>query len=143
MAINTSYRKHWISFLSSYSQIFFSDSRILGSLLLIVSFMDYWSGLFGALSVIVSLFFAHRLGFNKEQTEDGVFTYNSLLVGLGIGLYFEPSLSLLLFTFVVSMMVLLLSVGISWTKFWLLRRPSEHCCFHCSLYPIIIVAILF
>ncbi len=105
--------KHWNSFLLSYSQVFFSNSKILGSLLLLVSFMDFWSGFFGVFSVLVSLVFARQLGFEKESTDKGVFTYNSLLTGLGIGLYFQPSFSLLLYTLVISLLVLFLSVGIS------------------------------
>ncbi|OYT15609.1 MAG: peptidase M23 [Bacteroidetes bacterium 4572_77] len=107
------YKDHKNSFFLSYSQIFFSNSKILGVLLFLVSFMDAWSGLFGAFSVLVSLFFSHGLGFNKQQTQSGVYTYNSLLTGLGIGLYFEPSFSLLFFSFVVSLLVLLLSVSFS------------------------------
>ena len=107
------YRRHINSFLLSYSQIFFSTNRILGSILFIVSFIDYWSGIFGAFSVLTSLFVANRLGFDKKAVQAGALSYNSLLTGLGIGLYFQPSLPLLVFTFFVSLMVLMLSVGIS------------------------------
>jgi len=107
------YRQHANSFILSYSQIFFSTNRILGIILALVSFIDYWSGLFGAFSVLSSLFIANRLGFDKKAINAGALSYNSLLTGLGIGLYYEPSLSLLVFTFFTSLIVLMLSVGIS------------------------------
>ena len=107
------YRQQANSFILSYSQIFFSTNRILGIILVLVSFIDYWSGLFGAFSVLSSLFIANRLGFDKKAINAGALSYNSLLTGLGIGLYYEPSLSLLVFTFFTSLIVLMLSVGIS------------------------------
>ena len=85
----------------------------MGTILFFVSFLDYWSGLFGAFAVLTSLFIANRLGFDKKAIQAGALSYNSLLTGLGIGLYFEPSFSLFVFTFFVSLIVLLLSVGIS------------------------------
>ena len=107
------YKRRFESFILSYSQIFFSTNKILGVILLLVSFMDVWSGVFGAFSVLVSLFIANRLGFDKKSTELGIYSYNSLLTGLGIGLYFAPSFSLILYTFVVSLVVLFLSVAIA------------------------------
>ncbi len=97
------------SLLLSYAQIFFSNQKIFGALLLLVSFFDFWSGFMGVFSVVVSLFIARQLGFDKTKTETGVFSYNSLLTGLGIGLYFEPSFSLFIFAFFISLLVLLLS----------------------------------
>jgi len=113
MIKTSTYRRHVNSFLLSYSQIFFSTNKILGIILVLVSFIDYWSGLYGAFSVLTSLFIANRLGFDKKSISAGALSYNSLLVGLGIGLYYEPSFSLIIFTFFTSLIVLMLSVGIS------------------------------
>ncbi|NOR86142.1 MAG: peptidoglycan DD-metalloendopeptidase family protein [Bacteroidales bacterium] len=107
------YQLHFNSFILSYAQIFFSTNKISGAILFVVSFIDFWSGMFGALSVVVSLFIANRLGFDKKHTQSGLYSYNSLLTGLGIGLYYEPSFALLIFTIVISLIVLLLSIGIS------------------------------
>jgi len=109
---DTTYRQHLNSFIFSYSQIFFSTNKILGSILVLVSFIDYWSGIFGALSVFSSLFIANSLGFDRKSIQAGSLTYNSLLTGLGVGLYFQPSFALLIFTFFTSLIVLMLSVGV-------------------------------
>ena len=99
------------SFFLSYSQIFFSTHRVFGIILVVVSFLDFWSGLMGAFSVLVSLVFAHQLGFDKKTINNGVYSYNSLLTGLGVGLLFQPSLAVYIFAFFVSLLVLLLSVA--------------------------------
>lgn len=104
---------HIDSFLNSYSQIFFSSEKLFGSILFAISFFDPWSGLMGAFSVLLSLFIAHQLGFDKKSIQSGIYSYNSLLTGLGIGLYFQPSLALYVFAFFVSLIVLFLSVSLS------------------------------
>lgn len=113
MKADIRYRQKINGFILSYSQIFFSNNKILGAILILVSFFDFWSGFTGAFAVLTSLLIATQLGFDKVSAEKGVYTYNSLLTGLGIGLYFEPSIQLLIYTFFVSLVVLLLSVGIA------------------------------
>lgn len=111
--MTTSINNHIESFLNSYSQIFFSSGKVFGVILFIISFFDPWSGLMGAFSVFSSLFIAHQLGFDKKSLQTGVYSYNSLLTGLGIGLYFQPSIAVYIFAFFVSLIVLFLSVNLS------------------------------
>ncbi|MCB8993998.1 MAG: urea transporter [Bacteroidales bacterium] len=84
------------SVLNSYSQIFFSTSKVLAVSLLIISFFDYGAGISGLISVLIANFLAHILGYNKYYLKSGIYGFNSLLVGLGVGLLFQPSLPLYL-----------------------------------------------
>ena len=84
------------SVLNSYSQIFFSDNKIFAGMLVVVSFLNFWAGLLGLLSVLISSAVAWWLGFSKFYIKKGVYGFNSLLVGLGLGIYFEPNFQLLL-----------------------------------------------
>ncbi len=98
------------SILFSYSQIFFSNNKIFASILFVVSFFDIYAGASGLLAVIVSNFIALQLGFSKENIKKGLYGFNSLLVGLGVGLYFQASVELYLIVFLLSILTLFLSL---------------------------------
>ena len=79
------------SVLNSYSQIFFSTSKVLAVFLMLISFFDYGAGLGGFLAVVIANSLAAGLGYNKYLIGTGLYGYNALLVGLGIGLFYQPS----------------------------------------------------
>lgn len=99
-------------FLSSYAQIFFSDNRWFAWLLLIVSFIDLYAGLAGAFAVLVSNLAAHSMGFSSWFIRKGYYGYNSLLVGLGFGLTFQPGLAFYLLLAVAALLTFLFVVAI-------------------------------
>ncbi len=82
--------------LTSYSQIFFTESKILASILVVVSFIDWWTGLSGLIAVITAIALSQLLGYSEIITKKGLFSFNALLVGLGIGTYFLPGTEALL-----------------------------------------------
>lgn len=97
---------------NSYGQVFFSDQRLFAVILFIVSFFDLYAGLFGLLSVLTTNFAGFLLGFDKKTISKGVFGFNSLLVGLGLGVYFEPGIHMLLVIFMGAILTLLISVSL-------------------------------
>jgi len=86
----------------SYSQIFFAENKILASILLVVSFIDGWTGLSGVIAVITALVLAEVLGYDKTAIKKGLFSFNSLLVGLGVGTYFSPAIEVVLLLIIAS-----------------------------------------
>lgn len=93
MSVPTIIKKEIVqSVLNSYSQIFFSNSKLLAFSLIIISFFDYGAGIGGLLAVIVANSLAWGLGYNKYLVSTGFYGYNALLVGLGIGLFYQPSI---------------------------------------------------
>ncbi|MCF6183002.1 urea transporter, partial [Lutibacter sp.] len=82
--------------LTSYSQIFFTGNKILATILLVVSFIDWWTGLSGLIAVITAVILAEVLGYSPITLKKGLFSFNALLVGLGVGTYFSPGLEVLL-----------------------------------------------
>jgi len=115
MVLNIINRKNRISSIfessvNSYSQVFFSDNKIFGVILLVVSFFDFWAGLSGLFSVIVTNFIAYNLGFNRFSIKKGTYGFNSLLVGLGTGLSFQPSIELLFVVIFASILTLFISL---------------------------------
>lgn len=78
--------------LNSYSQIFFSKNKVLGAVLLFVSFFDYSAGLCGLLSIITGTILVMGMNMHRQSIRDGLYSFNNLLVGLGLGLTFNLSL---------------------------------------------------
>ncbi len=79
------------SILNSYSQVFFSTSKLLAVFLVVISFFDYGAGLGGLIAVIIANSLAWFLGYNKYYFVSGLYGFNALLVGLGVGLIYQPS----------------------------------------------------
>lgn len=78
------------SLLNSYGQVFFSNHRGFSIILLVVSFFDFWAGLSGVIAVVATNVFAFLSGLNRKSIAAGTYGFNSLLVGLGLGVSFEP-----------------------------------------------------
>ena len=96
--------------LNSYSQIFFSTHRAFAILILVVTFFDFYTGLFGLLSVLVTAVTGLSLGFNRHTLKKGLFGFNSLLVGLGLGVYFSPTLYLVFIVILASLFTFFISI---------------------------------
>jgi urea transporter len=98
--------------LNSYSQIFFSDNKIFGSILLLVSFFDVYAGLAGILSVLVSNSLAKALGYSEFKIRKGTYGFNNLLVGLGLGLTYTPGPETLIVVVFASITTLLITIAL-------------------------------
>lgn len=92
--------------LNSYSQVFFATNKLFAIILILVSLMDPNAGLAGFLSVVIANITAYGLGFNKLEINKGLYGFNSLLVGLGMGYYFQASIPLLIMIIAASILTL-------------------------------------
>lgn len=77
--------------LNSYAIIFFSNNKVFALILLIVSFFNPMAGLMGLLSVFTAIFICNLFGFDKEQIQSGILSFNALLIGIGIGTCYQVS----------------------------------------------------
>lgn len=82
--------------LNSYSQIFFSGKKLFALLILTVTFFDWFAGACGLIAVVSSNGLASWLGFDRNKIAGGVYGFNALLVGLGIGIYYNPGMPVLM-----------------------------------------------
>jgi urea transporter len=96
--------------LNSYSQVFFSDNRIFAAILVVVTFVDPFAGFYGLVAVLFTNVTGILLGFNQFVVAKGIYGFNSLLVGLGMGIYFAPGWHLLLIVLLASVLTLFVSV---------------------------------
>lgn len=99
--------------LNSYAILFFSQNRILGALLLVVSFFNFDAGLSGLISVIGSVLLVNTLGFKKEDIKSGLYSFNSLLLGIGFGTFFSFSFAYWLWLAAACLLCVVLSVNLS------------------------------
>ncbi|MBC8486463.1 MAG: urea transporter [Bacteroidetes bacterium] len=102
---------HFInSILNSYTQIFFSNSKVFGIILLIVSFFDLNAGISGLIAVLSSNITAYLVGFNRFNIKSGYYGFNSLLVGLGLGIYYQMGMEFLLVLLFASILTLFVTI---------------------------------
>ncbi|NVN96393.1 MAG: urea transporter [Bacteroidetes bacterium] len=104
---------HYIgSLLNSYSQIFFSKNTIFACFLVVVTFFDFYAGLSGIIAVTISNTTAYLIGFNRHNISSGYYGFNSLLVALGLGVYYEPNMQFFMILFFASLLTLLITVSL-------------------------------
>ncbi len=99
-------------FLLSYSQVFFAESRLFGLLLLAVSFLDVYTGLAGAISVIAANLTGCLAGYSDYKVKKGLYGFNALLVGLGIGINYSPSVVLFVIVVLAAIITLFVTVTV-------------------------------
>lgn len=97
--------------LNSYSQVFFSDHRLFSIIILLVTFVDLYAGFFGLISVIITNCTGYLFGFNKHTISKGIYGFNSLLVGLALGIYYRPDFFLLTIVILAAIFTLLIAVS--------------------------------
>jgi len=98
--------------LRSYSQIFFSESYWFAIPLVVVSFFDISAGLSGLLSVLTASLAASLLKFDKITLTKGFYGFNSLLVGLGLGYYYELTIVIIVVAIFAGFLTFLISIAL-------------------------------
>ncbi len=126
--------------LNSYSVIFFFNNRFLALVLMLVTFLNFYAGLSGLLAVLTTVLIANALGFDKIQLRKGLYSFNALLTGIGMGTFFDPGLVFFTLLALAALLTLILSVTLgSWLNkyglpvlsipfvitFWFILLPSS------------------
>ena len=99
--------------LNSYSVIFFFNNRILAIVLLLVSFFNFYAGLSGLIAVMVTVLIANSMGFDKNLLKSGLYSFNALLTGMGMGTFFDPGFVFFSLLLLAALLTLILSVTLS------------------------------
>jgi urea transporter len=84
--------------------------KVFASILLFITFFDWIAGISGLISVITANLAAQFIGFNKSKIAHGYYGFNALLVGLGIGISYQPGISFLLVLVFAALFTLFLTV---------------------------------
>lgn len=97
--------------INSYSQVFFSKNPVFAIILIVVSFFDVYAGIAGLLAVVFANATAILLSLNKKMIYSGAYGFNPLLVGLGIGIYYQPGVEFYLLLFFISITTLFITIS--------------------------------
>ena len=103
----------WAGLLNSYAQVFFSLNQVFAVILMIVSFFDFGAGLSGVIAVVVSQLTAYLFNYSHVYIRDGAYTYNSLAVGIAIGMFYQFNVSFFMVLVVSSVMTFFLTLWFS------------------------------
>lgn len=104
----------WVdSILHSYTQIFFSKDKVLGALLIAITFLDLSVGISGLIAVLFSNILVMILGYDRKYIREGSYGFNGLLVGLGLGLFYVPNVAFFVVLAVAMLITVLSTIAIS------------------------------
>jgi urea transporter/murein DD-endopeptidase MepM/ murein hydrolase activator NlpD len=96
--------------LNSFSQVYFSNSKVLGFILLIVSFFDLGAGIAAILSIFICQLTALLFNFDHKNIKEGTYTYNSAMVGVAIGIFYQFNFSLIILLALSAVLTFFLTV---------------------------------
>jgi urea transporter len=98
------------SILNSYTQVFFSNNRVFAVILIVVSFFNVLAGVSGLFAVVASNIIAYLIGFNRNNIRLGYYGFNSLLVGLGLGIFYQPGFEYFILLIFVAFLTLFITI---------------------------------
>jgi len=99
--------------LNSYSVIFFFNNKIIACVLMLVSFFNFYAGLSGLIAVTIAVLIANSMNLDKVQLKRGLFSFNALLTGIGMGTFFDPGPVFYTLLALAALLTLMLSVTLS------------------------------
>jgi len=102
--------------LNSYSILFFSNSKLLGAMLLLITFFKPFAGLAGLVSVIIAISFSFFTGISRDGIQKGLFSFNALMIGIGMGTFYNQGLAFWLLLVIVVLLSVVFS-GVLHTLF--------------------------
>lgn len=137
-----SLKNTWLpAVLNSYSIIFFLNNRLLATVLIVVTFFNFYAGLSGLLAILLSVALAKSMHLDPDTIKKGIYSFNALLTGLGMGTFFDPGIVYFSLLIIVTIFCLLISVSLgAWLfkynlphlsipfviSFWFLLLPASH-----------------
>jgi urea transporter len=100
------------SIANSYAILFFSQNRVFGVMLMLASFFSPFAGLCGFLGALFSIIVCRVLQFHRESTQMGIYSFNTLLFGIGFGTFYHVNAAFVLWFLAGSFVVTLISVNL-------------------------------
>ena len=99
--------------LNSYSILFFVNNRWMALAVLAASFLNFYAGLSGFIATAVAVVVAMMLGFNSSQVRTGIYSFNALITGIGLGTFFDPGFVFFVLLILASLLTLIISMAMS------------------------------
>ncbi len=100
-------------FFKPYISILFLRDYRVGIILFLFSFLLPSVGILGMAAIFSTIIFAEIMGVREHYLKYGFYLYNSLLVGMGVGYFFDVTILTLLLTLMLSILTFLISFGLN------------------------------
>ena len=104
---------HFKVLLNSFSRVYFLGKPWVGAIFLVLSLANPHLAISGLLAVVAGYGFAYLMGMGKEFLESGVYTYNTLLVGLGVGSIYRLTPLSVLILLMAGLLTLAITLALS------------------------------
>ncbi len=98
------------SVLLSYSKLLFSNSKLLGTFMIISTMLVPQHGVFGLIGAIFSNLIAYFSGVNKEYIQKGHYGFSGILIALGLSLFYDVSLQFIFVLFAINLFAVYLTI---------------------------------
>ena len=99
--------------LNSYSIVFFLNNKMFALGILILTFFNFYAGLSGLIAVLAAVLVSNGMGFDKVLIRKGLYSFNALLIGLGMGTFFDSGFVYFSLLLLGVLLTLILSVTLS------------------------------
>lgn len=99
--------------VNSYSILFFLNNRWMAVAIIAASFLNFYAGLSGLIAVTFTVIVALLMKFDNDQLKRGIYSFNALITGIGLGTFFEPGGVFIALLILTSLLSLILSVAMS------------------------------
>jgi len=96
-----------------YISILFLRDVKAGIVLFLLSFLLPSVGILGLVGILATVFFAEFINVREEYLKYGFYLYNSLLVGMGVGYFFDVTVTTVLLTIMLSILTFLVSFSVN------------------------------
>jgi len=96
-----------------YISILFLRDVKAGAVLFLLSFLLPSVGILGIVAIVVTVLFAEMINLRDEYLKYGFYLYNSLLVGMGVGYYFNVTPVTVLLTVILAILTFLISFSLN------------------------------
>jgi urea transporter/murein DD-endopeptidase MepM/ murein hydrolase activator NlpD len=103
----------WEGLLHSYSQIFFSLDKVFAVILLLCSFIDPYVGVSAIVAGLIAILAAYLLGFDHKNIREGMYSFNSVMVGMVMAVYYDMNMPFLLLLVLMSVFTLFFTLAIN------------------------------
>ena len=96
--------------INSYAILFFSQNKVLGIILLLISFYNPVAGISGLACVIFSLAITRLFNFQADTIHAGIYSFNGLLLGLAFGAFYQFNLHYVIWLTIICLLVIMASI---------------------------------
>ncbi|MBX3723996.1 MAG: urea transporter [Turneriella sp.] len=100
------------SLLRSYSNILFSDRKLIGLIALGATFFNFKAGLFGIFAIMTANLLARLVGVHEDKIRKGLIGFNALLLGLSFSYYYALSATALFILFVAVVLLIFVNIAL-------------------------------